>query len=229
MKRRFVSTSPALLVTAAIALVAIGRAVATADDDRPGVVHSANLVYGDGQTSQCFAHHFLADAQRQTNIFTAQAFDVVGLESPELFRYPFAVMSGECPFVLTESQRTNLRAYLTGGGFLVASPGCSSPPWRESFLREVRRVFPDTELTPLPLTHPIFATVYNIKELKTKRRGVTGQLLGLIVDGRVVMVYSPEGLNDTANAGGDCCCCGGNEILNARQINVNLLIYALTH
>jgi hypothetical protein len=58
-------------------------------------------------------------------------------------------------------------------------------------------------------------------------------LEGLEIDGKIVMVYSPEGLNDTANAnksgGKNCCCCGGNEVKNSQQINVNIFTYALTH
>jgi hypothetical protein len=44
-----------------------------------------------------------------------------------------------------------------------------------------------------------------------------------------VAVFSADGLNDTGNAGGGCCCCGGDEITNAKLVNVNLLAYALTH
>ena len=65
--------------------------------------------------------------------------------------------------------------------------------------------------------------------MKLKHKGEKADLEGLTIDGRVVMVYSADGLNDTANAGGNCCCCGGNEVLNARQVNVNLLVYAVTH
>ena len=43
------------------------------------------------------------------------------------------------------------------------------------------------------------------------------------------MVFTSDGLNDTGNAGANCCCCGANEIRNAKQVNVNLLAYALTH
>jgi hypothetical protein len=41
------------------------------------------------------------------------------------------------------------------------------------------------------------------------------------------VLYSQDGLNDTSNTQG-CCCCGGNEITNAEQINVNILIYSLS-
>ena len=43
---------------------------------------------------------------------------------------------------------------------------------------------------------------------------------------RLGVLYSQDGLNDTSNTQG-CCCCGGNEITNAEQINVNILIYSL--
>jgi hypothetical protein len=44
--------------------------------------------------------------------------------------------------------------------------------------------------------------------------------------GKLVLIYSQDGLNDTANTSG-CCCCGGNEIANAEQVNVDILAYAL--
>ena len=42
------------------------------------------------------------------------------------------------------------------------------------------------------------------------------------------MVYSQEGLNDVGNAKG-CCCCGGNEIMQAAAVNLNVLVYALLY
>lgn len=197
--------------------------------DRPGVVHCANLIYGRNQTSRCFADHFLADAQKESNVWTAPKFHQVNLESQDLFNYPFAVMSGESAFAFTTEQIENLRQYVMAGGFLVASPGCSSPEFAQSFLREIAKVFPDVEMQELPNDHPIFHTVYDIDELKTKKKDVKAILKAIVIEGRVAVIFSREGLNDTGNAGGSCCCCGGNEILNARQVNVNILTYALTH
>jgi hypothetical protein len=42
------------------------------------------------------------------------------------------------------------------------------------------------------------------------------------------VLYSVDGLNDTAHTQG-CCCCGGNEITNCEQINVNILAYAMLY
>jgi len=57
---------------------------------------------------------------------------------------------------------------------------------------------------------------------------VKPELLGLEINGKIVLVFSPHGLNDTAHTKG-CCCCGGNEISNAIKVNVNILTYALMY
>lgn len=197
-------------------------------DESPGIVHCANLIYGRSQTSVCFADEFLARLQKDSHIRANRRFYPVKLDSDELFQYPFVVMTGEGAFTLSEAQRHNLRRYLLGGGFLVASAGCSSQPWDRSFRGEIARVFPDLSLRKLPLSHPIFHTVYDISKLDNKAKHKVA-IEALEYEGKVVCVYSPEGLNDTENAGPGCCCCGGNEIYNAIQINANLLAYALTH
>jgi hypothetical protein len=70
--------------------------------------------------------------------------------------------------------------------------------------------------------------VYDIPELRLKGSR-KAHLEGLEIDGRIALIFSPDGLNDTGKAGPKCCCCGGNEVQNARQVNVNLLAYTLTH
>lgn len=197
---------------------------------KPGTVACANLVYGTGKTSVCYSPQFLAEVGRQTNIVTQSRFSPVKLESSRLYQYPFAVWTGEGRFDLTPEQRTNLKSYLTNGGFIVASAGCSSPEWVESCRRELGATFPELKLDRIDFSHPLFHTVNNITRLDCRKVPKEAALEGLEIDGRIVLVFSADGLNDTANAGSkSCCCCGGNEIRNARQINVNLLAYALTH
>ena len=136
----------------------------------------------------------------------------------------FAVMTGEGAFTLTDAERENLKRYLERGGFLLASAGCSSTPWGESFTTEIQRIFPDRALADIPTDHEIFRTVHEVPQLKTKAADAT--LRGLMIDDKIVLVYSSDGLNDTSTMHG-CCCCGGNEILNAQQVNANILAYAL--
>ncbi len=194
-----------------------------------GMIDCANLIYGKNKTSVCFSSEFLKQIGKQTNVVASPKLRTVKLESAELYQYPFAVMTGEGAWRLTQQQRTNLRNYLESGGFIVASAGCSSPAWITSFRSQISATFPENKLKRLDLSHPIFHTVYDIKELKCKKKGVRATLEGLEIDGKIVLIFSPDGLNDTSKAGGKCCCCGGNEIRNSRQINVNLLAYTLTH
>ncbi len=198
------------------------------DTDDVGLVRCANLVYGDGQSSVCYADAFLQTISRDSTIRVEPGFTPVRLGSPALFEHPFAVMTGEGGFTLSEEEREQLRAYLVGGGFLVASPGCSNTAWAKSFTRELGVMFPEVTPVRLDMAHAVFHTVYEINELYAKKAGSEPYLMGLEIDGRVVMIYSPFGLNDSGNAGEDCCCCGGNEIRNARVLNVNILAYALT-
>lgn len=195
---------------------------------QPGAVNCANLIYGNGKTSKCFSSEFLSQISRETHISANPALVPVQLESTELFQFPFAVMTGEGSFQLTGTQRTNMRNYLENGGFIIASAGCSSSEWQDSFRTAIDDVFPELRLTQLDRSHPVFHTVYEIDQLDRKGLG-EAHLEGLEIDGKIVLIFSPDGLNDTGKAGGNCCCCGGSEVRNARQVNVNLLAYTLTH
>ncbi len=230
MKHRF-NQLAALLGAMLIALTLTqSQAQTTEEQDDAGVVRCANLVYGAKKTSVCFSDKFLAQVERDTNIETELRFAKVKLDSEDLFNYPFSVMSGEGGFKLTESQRQYMRDYLTMGGFIVASAGCSSKPWNTSFKNEMKKMFPDSQMVRLEADHPVFHTVYDITSSKYKSgKSKLPDLFGLEIDGRIVLVWSPDGLNDTGNAGGNCCCCGGNEVKSAKMVNVNLLAYALTH
>ena len=213
----------------------IDPTVVEAQDDEgtsapPVAVRVAHLVYGEtGQSSVCFATGYLDLLARETSIRTHREPVAIELQSDELFQYPFAVMSGEGDFMLAEEQVDYLRQYLERGGFLLASAGCSNAAWNEAFSREFARAFPDAPLEELSLEDEVFQAVFRIDRLRTKTHRSDVHLYGLRLNGRLVMVYSPEGLNDTGNAGGGCCCCGGNEIRNAKYINANVLAYALQH
>lgn len=190
-------------------------------------IQCGNLVYATNRSSVCFADAFLGDVAKQTSLDVGKNFVPVKAESEALFNFPFLIWSGQDSFNLTQKERENLRKYLTNGGFILSSPGCSDTNWDKSLRRELQLIFPDKKLDKIPMTHPIFSTALNIPRLTDK--GGKAQLVeGLEINGRLVMVYSREGLNDVKNAKG-CCCCGGNEIMQAAQVNLNALVYALLY
>lgn len=195
---------------------------------KEGVIQCANLIYGGNHTSRCFSDEFLSAVQKETTIATERRFKSVKLTSEELFKYPFAMMTGESEFYFTTNERKNLKKYLASGGFLLASAGCSNKDWDRSFRREMRTMFGKKQLKKIKMDHPIFRTVHRIEKLKLHHPGDVPRLEGIEIGGKIVVIYSPHGLNDTSHTEG-CCCCGGNEIENSLEVNVNIFVYALLH
>ena len=224
---------PILIASSLLFFVARNAAPQSDGSDlKPGVrVQCANLIYGGNKTSQCFSDRFLTRLSSETRIQADPHFYKVRLDSSDLCRYPFAIMTGEGPFALTEKERTAMRYYLTHGGFLLASAGCSDPRWIAAFRREFAALFPGQKWTTLPLTHPLFRLVYKIDDLGTTH-GLLGttaaKLEAILYRGRVVALFSANGLNDSPHAV-NCCCCGGDEIEKAEFINVNALAYSVIY
>lgn len=191
------------------------------------IVQVANLVYAGTKSSKCFSDHFLVKAEKESAISTSRRFHAVKLASEELYSHPLVIMTGEGDFALPDKERENLRRFVERGGLLLSSSGCSSADWDRAFRREMAIVFPDNKLTSLDMDHAVFHTIYDIAELKAKH-GKPKPLEGVSIDGRLGVIYSPDGLNDTEHSQG-CCCCGGNEITNCIDVNVNILAYALMY
>jgi hypothetical protein len=191
------------------------------------LLQCGNLVYAGDKSSVCFADNFLTEVSRQTNLRVNKSFCPVRLDAAALFDFPFCVMSGHESFSLTAQERAQLRQYLSQGGFLLASPGCSDQTWDKAFRQEIKVCFPEYPLKDIPMSHPIFSIVNPISRL-TEKHGNTVSLEGLEINGRLALVYSKDGLNDVQHASG-CCCCGGDEVESPARVNVNVFTYAVLY
>ena len=87
----------------------------------------------------------------------------IRLTDPELFDYPFIYMVEPGGLYFEEEEVKALRKYLTNGGFLMVDDFWGGDEY-DNFHREIKRVFPDREVIELPLEHPIFHCVYDLKE-----------------------------------------------------------------
>src|SRR6185312_14237927 len=157
------------------------------------LLQCGNLIYAGNKSSVCFADNFLTDVTRQTNLRVNPSFCSVRLDADTLFDFPFCVMSGNETFSFTPKEREQFRKYLTQGGFLLASPSCSDEKWDKAFRQEIKICFPEYALKPIPMTHPIFSIVNRIPRL-TEKHGKEVFIEGLEINGRLVMVYSKDGL-----------------------------------
>lgn len=190
------------------------------------LVRAGNLIYAGDQTSVCFSDRFLTTVETESGINTEKRMHAVHLsQADELMATPFVIMNGQNAFTLQEAERANLKKYLEGGGFLLASAGCSSEQWSAAFRRELQAVLGADCFTPVGLDHPLFHTLFDLGTLELKHGG-TPTFEGIVRDGRLVCLFSKEGLNDTEHTQG-CCCCGGNEVRQAEEVVADALVYAL--
>ncbi len=195
---------------------------------REGEVRVGKLSFGGGKTTICFAEGFLAQVEQQTRIKVERRFATVDLASEDVFQFPLLILSSEGAFTLSKQEKDNLKSYLGRGGFVLASAGCSNAAFATSFESLMKELFPKEAMDRLDMKHPVFHTIHDIDALIDKKATPNAALHGLERGGRLVVIYSPLGLNDTAHAGSGCCCCGGNELRNAHLVNANILAYALT-
>ena len=115
----------------------------------------------------------------------------VEVGSSDLFLYPYVHMTGHGNVVFSSAEAENLRTYLMGGGFLHIDDNYGM----DEFIRvELKKVFPDQELVELPFTHEIFHQKYDFNGLPKihEHDGERPQAFGIIVDGRLVCLYTHE-------------------------------------
>lgn len=84
------------------------------------------------------------------------------LTDKELFDYPFIYIVEPGGLQFTEDEVKALRRYLNNGGFLMVDDFWGEAEW-DNFYFEIKRVFPNREPVELPIEHPIFHCVYDLK------------------------------------------------------------------
>ncbi|MEY3965486.1 MAG: hypothetical protein RL263_655, partial [Bacteroidota bacterium] len=117
---------------------------------------------------------------------------IVEVSSDDLFSYPFIFMTGHGNVVFSEQEAQNLRTYLTSGGFLHICDNYGMDPY---IRRELKKVFPELELTPVPLSHPIYNNHFKFPSGVPKiheHDGKPAEGLGLFYKGRLVCFYDYE-------------------------------------
>jgi len=85
----------------------------------------------------------------------------VALSDQELYRYPLLFMTGHGQIKFKDHEINTLLTYLDNGGFLWINDSYGMEKYVK---REIRRLYPDVELVPLPKDHPIFNMVYEFPE-----------------------------------------------------------------
>ena len=88
----------------------------------------------------------------------------IDITTNDLPNYPFVYLAGAGRLELSDEEVLALRRYLNSGGFMMVDDFWGDDQWHH-FYDVIKRVFPDREPVELPLSHPIFHIVFDLKQL----------------------------------------------------------------
>jgi hypothetical protein len=215
-------------------LVLIVGAVEAIAQQRPGQEHEVRIARvhydggGDWYSGEASVPTLLAFVREHTLLDVPPREDIVRLDSDKLFQYQYLYLNGHGNVVFSEREVRNLRRFLANGGFIHINDDYGMDPF---IRRELRKVFPDQELTDVPLDHPIYNIHFHFPEGIPKiheHDGKPAQGLGLYHEGRLVVFYSyesdlgdgwePPEVHNTPEP----------LRLKALRMGTNLLLYAMT-
>jgi hypothetical protein len=177
----------------------------------------------------------------------------IALTDKELYDYPFICIVEPGRLTFKAEEVPILRKYLLNGGFLMFDDFWGDREW-SAFHEEIKKVFPESKYEPvdLPIEHPIFHTVFDIKEkpqVPNVLQGTRSQYTGITYEyhgpgseevhyrgisddkGRLmVMICHNTDLGDGWEMEGK------NEYFfrefsekKAYPLGINIIVYAMTH
>lgn len=156
-------------------------------------------------------------------------YDDVSIGSPDLYKYPFAFMTGHGNITLNEAEIENVRKYLDNGGFLYIDDDYGFDKYVRKILKEI---YPSNKMVELPFSHPIYHQVFDFPNgcpKIHKHDGKPAQGFGVFYKGRLVIYYTYQ--TNLADGWADPEIHKDPQVIREKafKMGVNLFVYALTH
>jgi hypothetical protein len=150
----------------------------------------------------------------------------VEVGSVAIFEYPFIHMTGHGNVVFSDADSKNLRAYLLSGGFLHIDDNYGMKPY---VLEALKTVFPDKEMSEIPLNHPIYNIEYSFPNGLPKiheHDGLAPQAMGYFHEGKLILLFTFE--SDLGDGWEDAIVHNDPEAvrLKALKMGANIIKYA---
>jgi len=190
--------------------------------------------YPDGDTM--FPFHL----EKLTNTMTdPDAYQIVDIDSKELFQYPFIYMSEPGFLELYPEDVKNLREYFDRGGFLLMDDFRANEydtrQW-DNMHAQMAKVFPDRTIEPINASHPIFHSFYDLNPSDMVapyfNASESGPVQFLAISDEKqriqVMIDFNNDISEYWQAL-DVGACSIHESGRAVQLGINYAIYAMTH
>jgi hypothetical protein len=175
------------------------------------------------------------DLVRRTSLVTASEPAALRLADPNLFRFPFLVLSGDRAFPLPpEAELARLRRHITYGGFLLidSAEGRAGGGFDESVRKLLAATLPGELPARIPDEHVLWKSFYVL-------HGSPGRILaapyveGVERDRRLAVVYTQNDLEGALARDGfgrwehEVLPGGDEQREQAFRFGVNLVMYAL--
>jgi hypothetical protein len=185
--------------------------------------------------------------EREAGLTVAAPAEPIPITSKALFDHHLVFMHGRSAFRFTPAEREQLKTYLSDerGGTLLVDAICANRAFAESFRREMKEIFPEGRLEPIPADHEMYTAAFGGNDLSSvarrepfaraegdraearMRRGPP-ELEGIKVgtDGRYAVIFSKYDLS-CALEKHDSVECEGYLRDDAEKIALNVLLYSL--
>lgn len=187
---------------------------------------------------------FMGGIHRLTGMRVSPNPNILAPLDPNLFKYPYVYAVEPGGMYFNDQDAARMREYLLRGGFFYLDDFWGLRE-RGNFEAQLRKVFPDRQLQPLPLSHPIFHTFFDLDKLVQipgQRAGCYGgptwevqddtepRVYGISDDsGRLMVVATYNSDYGDAWEYMDAACYPEKYSGQAYRVGLNIMIYAMTH
>lgn len=115
---------------------------------------------GDWYNDPSAEVNLLKFTAQNSNIKVKAEYVFADLSSDDIFQYPFLFITGHGNMSFTSQEAEKLRQYLERGGFLYVDDDYGLD---KAFRREIKKVFPDKDLTELPFSYGMYHSLFEFK------------------------------------------------------------------
>lgn len=147
---------------------------------------------GDWYANPTALPNLIKFCNREIGTAINEKSEVVDAGSVDIFQYPLLHMTGHGNVYFSDEDAENLRNYLLSGGFIHIDDNYGM---NQYIRKELKKIFPDQELTELPANHPIFSEAYSFPNGLPKiheHDGLRPRAMGLFHKDRLVLLFTIE-------------------------------------
>ena len=147
---------------------------------------------GDWYNDPSAEVNLLKFTKQYAGIDTDPKYEFIEISNDNFFSYSFIFMTGHGNVILSEYEVQRLRTYLENGGFLYVDDDYGID---KAFRREIKKVFPEYELTELPLSYGLYSCLFDFPNGVPKTHEHDNKLpqgFGIFYKGRLAVYYTYE-------------------------------------